>query len=754
MYRYILVVLVGLVSSSAFGGEIEGWVYDSETRHPLQAAGVSVLGTEMGTLTDAAGHFLLADLGAGEVSLEFSYLGYRTELRKVSLGERDRVSLSVVLSPTILQLEGIVVTATREPKDRGDVPIATNVVSRDLLQHRNIACMGPVFQQEAGVSVSTTGPGIVRPVIRGLYDSQVLTLWDGIPMMDLRPGGDHVLLLEPEQIERVEVVRGPGSVLYGSDAIGGVVNFITQPPNPFFRGTRDLDGGLQAGYGGLGGMVRANGHLALGSEKGYLMGRCGYKKSGNISDPDREIPNSSYKGRYVDLMGGFQREGYDGKLAYYRLVADVGVPLDPAIRHSVFEDEKQQFLKCSNVFSVPTSFLQTVEANLAYQRHNRHFHLIQPFAAKPDTFEQDMQIFVNVEGYSAQLIPTTILAKHAILKYGVDVMVQKAESDRKSFTIHGFTGSVTPLSPPRVFPDAQRSDVGVFLENETDLRRLSLFSGVRYDWVRARSFQTDRSPIVPSDKKDRSWTGNAGLIARLPSEVNLSTHVGRAFRSPTLLERYFWGPHQTTVDRGNPDLKPETSLNLDVGLNRKQGPYQWGVSLFRNVIRDYIYKQRTGEVENGMEVDTWLNVSEARLEGVELEAAFYPFSEVGGFANASYVRGTDTKKDEPLQSIPPLNGSVGIRYGGSLLKGELSTLWAAGQDRIAEKETETDGFVVFNASVGLSLARWLPFNAELNVNVDNLLDTNYKNHLSRVKQWYSEPGRNISLSLTTTQTPK
>ncbi|MDP8238798.1 MAG: TonB-dependent receptor [Candidatus Hatepunaea meridiana] len=746
----ISVIALFLLIGEAISGAIEGCVFNQQTGQPIPSANVSVLDTYFGAATDSSGKFALSNLSNGQYIVLFSYIGFNEQKQIVTIENDEQIFLNIQLAPTILHMGTAVVTTTRGLKDRFECPVASEVVNRSTLEHRNTVSMAEAFDQLPGITLSTTGKGSIRPVIRGLYDSHVLTLLNGIPMNDLRSGGNHVMLIEPEQIERMEVVRGPGSVLYGSDAVGGLVNFITMPKKPFAGEMLDYIWKFQSGYNSNGALYKAVGELGMGSDERFVKGRYGHKTSENINDPNREIPNSSYEGDHIDLMGGWRSDPIDIDLVYHYLIADVGVPINPAIRHSVFEDEKQQFLKLSGIWKPALNYLPAVETNLSYQRHNRHFHMIKPFAPNPDTLEQDMQIFVTTDAYNFQVIPTTVLSKQSILKYGLDMLYQTAYSDRKSFTTQLFNDQQNTLVPPRVIPDSRRSDLAFFLQNETNYRDFSFYSGVRYDLVQAESDATDRSPIPPSKMDEQAFSGNLGLVWHLKNGVNLTSQAARAFRSPTLLELYFWGPHQTTVDRGNPDLKPETSMNLDLGLNQRQKGYEWSVNGFHNTVYDYINKLQTGVIDpaSGLLIDNWENLGDVRFVGGEIQGVVYLSKTTGIFGCISYVEATDLDTNNPIPYIPPLNGSLSVRYSASIISGELGANFAAKQDRLASNETETAAYIVYNGSLGVNLAKWLKIPSKLNLTVINILDTEYYNHLSRTKGWYSEPGRNVSLTLT------
>ncbi|MBD3285251.1 TonB-dependent receptor plug domain-containing protein, partial [candidate division WOR-3 bacterium] len=254
----VFLAMCTLVQAAA----LEGVVVDADLGTPLEGANVVVAGTTLGTATDARGGFSLSGLPQGKVTIEVTYLGYAVYTKTLNVSETKSTYLAVKLHPSAVGVGAVTVTARRSASETAPVP--TNVIGEDMIETRNVARMEEAFSQQSGVALSATGPGSTRPVIRGMYESQVLVLWDGVPMLDLRPGGDHVLLIEPEQLNRVEIVRGPGSVLYGSDAVGGVVNFVTSGYNPFDGKSLGVSAGASGGYSSLGNLMRGNAGVTLG----------------------------------------------------------------------------------------------------------------------------------------------------------------------------------------------------------------------------------------------------------------------------------------------------------------------------------------------------------------------------------------------------------------------------------------------------------------------------------------------------------
>jgi hemoglobin/transferrin/lactoferrin receptor protein len=220
--------------------------------------------------------------------------------------------------------------------------------------------------------------------------------------------------------------------------------------------------------------------------------------------------------------------------------------------------------------------------------------------------------------------------------------------------------------------------------------------------------------------------------------------VGRAFRSPTLLELYFYGPHDVGNDIGDPDLDPETSWNFDIGLKIRTDRLQMTVSAFYNMIDDYIIKENQGDGNY-----RYMNYAEVSLYGAEMGLDY----ELGGgfstFASVSYVRGENDDSGEDLTGIPPLKASYGVRYETTLgatngLWVELSGLTAANQDKTGPNERETDGYTRGDVRMGVDIGETWSFVAA----VENFTDELYQDHLSSAWQSFGlndQPGRNVKV---------
>ncbi len=642
-----------------------------------------------------------------------------------------------------VQLDTVVVTATRTETPAFDTPLPVNVIPRWQIEREMPVSLADIFKREAGLDASTTGPNIVRPMIRGLFDDRVLVLVDGIRLSEQRGGGDHRLSIDPDQIQRIEVVRGPGSVLYGSDALGGVINIITRKAKvesrPGRRAQFSLGGGVNSANDGL----EQTTAIQAGDNRANLFFNSVYRNTGDINTPSGNLFHSFYRG--YTLSGGGNITWPQSELTFsaWGTQADIGVPNRTA-QESHFDNEVHVMAQGTYRRYDISGFCPEIKMDAAFQRHQRHMHILNPIPP-----EVDLEIFLNLNTWNFQPQATLTWGERQRFTTGLQFFREDAASTRDRWRIT--PGGWLPQPLPGVIPDASRTGLGVYLQDEITLtERFSLIPGVRYDWIRSAAGELPGHPVKADTQDDTAVSGSLGLLYRLTPHLHLVANVGRAFRAPTLLERYFFGPHQDTVDIGNPNLKPETSFNLDLGLKAKYANFQGAVSLFRNEISDYIVKRRTGRFDpvSGLEIDKWENVGRALLYGMEAQGEYDLGAGFALFASLSYVRGKDETASTDLPDIPPFRANYGWRYRKAVqpdweLWTEFAGLTAARQGKIASWERPTGGYTILTWSAGATFRK----NLRLTLMVANLTDKSYHNHLSRVTWINEQPGRNVRFNL-------
>jgi outer membrane receptor protein involved in Fe transport len=648
-----------------------------------------------------------------------------------------------------LTLDDLVITPTGSGKQSFDTSLPVNRISLRDLEEGVVSSPADIFDREAGVDAVTAGPGSVHPVIRGLSGERVLVLVNGVRLSEQRPGGNHVFSLDPAQIERVEVVRGPASVLYGSDAIGGVINFITRGADQETAPGARLGGVIDAQYESAAEGWKESAHFRFGQGRfnGYAGGT--YKDAGDIETPEGELANSFYEGFTLWGGGNYIGDGWKTYADYSFMEADIGIPGPAAFAEDYFKGEKHHRLALGFEADDVPGATERFSLDFGWQRHNRHRYR-RKIAGLPPPIQAsggDMEVNIRLDIDTYTLKPQLVFVPNDThrVTFGLDMFHEDASSDRSvrdtasAWVNPGFDG--VP-----VIPDSTRMGVGAFVQDEIAVsERWVVTPGLRADWIEA---QTDGHPRhqLPGGETSESSTasGNIGLLYKLGREVNLYGNLGRAFRAPTLLELYFYGPHDVGNDIGDPDLDPETSWNFDIGMKTRTARLQTMVGVFYNMIDDYIVKENQGDGNY-----RYMNYAEVSLYGAEAGLDY----EVGGgfstFASVAYVRGENDDTGEDLAGIPPLKASYGLRYDSALgaengIWVELSGLSASKQDDTGRNERETDGYTRGDIRLGLDIGeKW-----SLVAAVENFSDELYQDHISATWQEFGlndQPGRNIKV---------
>ena len=645
-----------------------------------------------------------------------------------------------------LELDNVVVTPTGSEKEAFDTSLPVNLIQARDIEERIVVSVADLFRTEPGVDAVTAGPGSVHPMIRGLQGERVLVLVDGIRLSEQRPGGNHVFSLDPAQIERVEVVRGPASVLYGSDAIGGVVNFITKRADEeTASGARiSAEPAVQVESATDGWIESAHLRFGQGRFNGYAGGV--YRDTGNIETPDGELANSGYEGGTVWGGGNWIGDDWKATADYSFMQADIGVPAPAAFAEDLFKNERHHRLALGFEESDLSATVERFSVDLGWQRHERNRYR-RKTAGNPPAVLGDMEIDIQVDIDTYTLKPQMVFVPNDThrVTLGLDTFYEDASSSRtmrdsaSAWVNPGFSG--VP-----VIPDSTRVGAGAFAQDEIAIGdRWVVTPGLRADWIEAETDGHPRHQLTGEESSESSAvSGNLGLLYKVSNAVNLYGNVGRAFRAPTLLELYFYGPHDVGNDIGDPDLDPETSWNFDVGLKTRTDRLQTMVSAFYNRVDDYIVKENQGDGNY-----QYMNYAEVYLYGAEAGLNYDLGAGFSTFASVSYVRGKNDDDGEDLPGIPPLKGNYGLRYDLALgaknaLWIELAGLTAADQDQTGPNERATDGYTRGDVRMGLDVGEtW-----SLMAAVENVADTLYQDHLSSTWQEFGlndQAGRNVKV---------
>jgi TonB-dependent heme/hemoglobin receptor len=652
-------------------------------------------------------------------------------------------------------LPWVTVTANRYEKNIFETHIPVSMVRDEQVWHQGVANVGELLQQQAGITFSDAGTWSQKLVVRGLTDPQVLTLIDGMRLDVLRSYGNHAPLIDVDQVERVEIIRGPASILYGSDAVGGVVNFITKKPAMVATGFA-IKGNAGVQYSSVNQQHSENVTLTSGWKNWAFLLGFNNRIAEDVRTPQGELINTGFRGYTVDAKIGFTpSEAHRFQImGESNRMRDVGVPIDEYAQQAKFLKYNRDLIALSYEYRAPGNILNNAKAKLYYQTGERNFDAFIYQKPKGILFvNQTLTANRNVDNYGANFQTSLALFKQNLLTTGVDVFSEFDDSHRiADALIYNNQGAVVKDPPPDYAPPAPRANrngIAVFLEDEFNpWQKWSFTYGTRFDYLASQANATPGTLAESNIREtDQNVSGNFGALYRLTENVRILANIGRAFKAPTLQERYFKGTAQIGYLYGNPDLNSETSLNIDGGIKWKFNRVSGEFNLFRNQIDNLIVMKPISA-----NADTFLydNVGEAKIFGGEFQANINITQQLFIFMNASYIYGQDTKLAEPLPKMPPLEGLLGFRFEGSSNKYwlEISGRVVDRQNQVTRNELKTPGYQLYNFSSGISLDKFLRLRSSLflTFNVKNIFNKNYRDHLSSVT-WWDAPGRNIVLGL-------
>ncbi len=751
----LLLALVSVGSASAAGSAapattLRGTVTDA-SGGALGDAVVQLVELHRQTWSAADGSFAFVRLPAGAYTLIVHRPGFAYASRTVTLPAEEPVALALTESP--FTAPPVQVTAARVPRPVLDSPLSTAFLSGSALAEETSVSVSHALERLPGVRTVSTGAEIGKPMIRGLTGARVLVLDDGHRMEDYSWSDEDGPSIDPGLADRIEVIRGPASVLYGSDAIGGVANVLA-PELPEADGSAAFTRGAAAAYFGSNSR-EGGGSLSLEGARG----RWGWRAAGTgrfaeaLHTPDGELDNTGFSSLTGDAAVGVRGDRGTVSLRYARYGGEFklleangpppGAPEGPdAGPERKASDDRVQI--DGSLVAGTTRF----EMKAQFERHS--LIEISDEAASPDTIAAPGV----VRSAAAEREAFNLLLDTATL----DLLAHHRIGSRVSGTagLSGMLQHNDSRGPIPLVPDASISSGGAFLFEEARLGRWSLLGGVRGD---TRSLTADPDPRLglPAGGR-RHWSrasGDLGLVFRPVPRVAVAANAGLAWRAPTLFELYADGPQVADARYllGRSDLAAERAWNLDGGLRWEGRRVHAEVSAYRNRIDDYIGLYPTGG--NAGDLPVWeYRRTDAVLTGMELGASAGirgPWAVTG---RLDFVRGNEAATGAPLPLIPPLRSVVGVagtwrnlRWARSATAGaEVETV--AGKTRLAGHEIGSGGYSLVDLHAGIS-RRLMGRNFDLSLRVRNAADRRYRDFLSRYKAFADNPGRDIRLRAAT-----
>ena len=646
----------------------------------------------------------------------------------------------------VIVLPEMTITATREEQDNFEVPRAVTIVSQDEIDRQTPAVLPDLLRGQTGVFVQETTPGQGSPILRGLTGSSILMLVDGMRLNTalFRPAPNQYLaLVDPYNVDRLEVVRGTGSALYGSDAMGGVVNIITPVPDFDthewqFHG-RAVGRFASADKASVTRLSLTGGKQGVGFSTGFTYQNRDDLQDGGGTGVQRPSDFDAYAANGTlflehgahDVLLNMQYLRQPKTPRYDELVAGFG-QTQPSAARFFFEPNDRLFIHARYRVQQPFTLIDRFEFHLAFQEINDD-RRTQDFDSPLEQRERNRSRMI---GLTAQF--TSHWQDWLFLTYGAEVYLDSITSRRRG---RDQETNERLVLQSRFADGATLDSFAGYLQSEILLHpKLTAVLGGRVSYFDIDLPRADRAGGVSLGIDD--LTGQVGVIYHLTSTVNLVANIGRGFRVPNVFDLSTLGPRPgNRFNIPNPNLRPEKVLTIDTGL-------KWSASLFRGEIfgfysdfEDKIEALPTGAVtpEDRFIVQN-RNLNSVTLWGIEAAGRFYAHEDWEVFASFTYTWAEEKFPNgdtAPASRIPPFNGRVGTLYAlAHNLELEAFCRFAAAQNRLSERD-ERDSRINPKGTPG-----WLTTNLRLNwemnahisalVAVENLFDKSYREHGSGI----------------------
>lgn len=728
-------------------GVVAGTVVDARTGLPIAGAQVRLEDLHRVELSHDDGAFEFRNVPPGAHGLIIQRIGYRMQSQPIAVSSAAPFTIRIALEPVALTLTPLVVTGSISERAGEEVLSPTSVVSGRALDRSLSSTIASTLRDQPGVTVTSVGPATGRPVIRGLGGDRIVMLEDGQRPGDLSStSGDHAVAIDPLTASRIEVVRGPMSLLYGSSALGGVVNVIRDevpttllehPSGAVTLQGSSVDDGLS---GGAFATTKA-GSMAL-------RGEASARRNGNLQTPGGELLNTSARTYSASAGGSYVTDaGYAG-LAYRWYSNDYGIPggfigahpggVDIRMRRHTVRGDTERHLGVGPFEKVRLSGLYT-----AYNHEE-----VTASGSVGTSFDQDL-IGGDLVGRHGAIGPLALGAVGTRVQY-------------RNITTGG------SLRTPSTF---DWSAAG-FIVEEIGTGALRTQVGARYDWSRFEPREQTTifvgGELVPVRPRTfGSVSGSLGLLYTAGGGVRVGASLARAYRTPDFNELYSDGPHlaANSYDVGDPELRAESGLGADLFIRVTRERIQAEIAAFRNQLDNYVFPSSRGRAELGPQgtprfqytnEDVVLSGAEGR---VELEIA----TDLIFDGTASFVRGTFTNERAAIPVIseggadtsfvaassnppllPPLRARAALRLDRPRYFAEGGVRLSGRQERTGDFEDPTAGYALADLSFGWRLLAGASGHA-ITLRIDNLFDKEYRDHLSRTKAVMPEPGRSIGL---------
>ncbi len=775
-----LFVILILLFSQSFG-QISGRVTDAVTGEALAGAHVILYQLPGAIPVDQAvtgreGGFIFTGYYGNSVDVFVSYIGYRI-FHSLIINATIPEHLDIRLQPSAVPVGEVTVSTTRRHQSQRELAIPMSIVTDKTIDRIAGFTAPEMLRNEPGINLARDGIWATSMNIRGLSEQRIITLIDGNRVETATDIAAGMAMIDVNDIDRIEVIKGASSSLYGTGAMGGVVNIITKDGH--YNDGFYTDGNLSAMYQGVNRLHSENASLTAGNKRWYLRIGGTNQKAGNAMTPKGELANSQFRDKSLSLKFALKPLiNHELKLNYQRYDArDVGIPggtVFPEQAIATYPKEIRDMFSAHYKITLRSKVFRDVGIKYFHQ------YILRDVLLKPSpAISISPKGHHTTDGIQLQSSITPVKA-HSMIA-GIDLWQRRLTTSRIKDIyqpVPGYPDSLSHIIRGEIpIPSSRYASGGVFIQDEFTAYgdKLKITLGGRLDLI---NIQNDRAVdpeylIINGHSQDPipgqritfrennvyngSWSANLGLLFHAATNVDLAFSFARAFRSPSIEERYKYIDLAALgkVEIGKPGLKPEDGYFADLGIRFWRDKFHLSLDGFINSMTNLIVSMPGTAIYNytndPARQDTVsalinTNVNKAVLYGYDMNFSAALYRGFVLFGSSAWVRGinqTDGGANLPL--IPPLSGRAGARYEYPKWFGaEAACNLTAGQDRTVEGEIPTTGYAtwdlrLYSKPFGFDFAMF-----QIYAGIENIFDRAYINFLSTNRGLIKyEPGRNV-----------
>jgi iron complex outermembrane receptor protein len=731
MKNILFALIVGLSAFSYAQNKVRGTIVDANNS-PIPGATINLPEIHKETVSDSNGMFELTNLPSGRFQIVFSFVGFesKNQIFNTNLKPTD---LNIVLQESVHQMDEVIVSTPFQKLQSQNV-MKIEFASVKELRQKGAATLIEGLATIPGVSQVSTGVSIGKPVIRGLSGNRVLVYTQGVRLENQQFGEEHGLGLNDAGVESVEVIKGPASLLYGSDAIGGVLYFN---PEKFARANQSELNFNTKYFSNTLGSNSSLGYKVSGNDLKFTA------RVSNNSHADYEIPtgervtNTRYNELDFKTGLGYSNANFSTVFRYNFNRLDLGIPENGIGEQSTSKNTEfpkqgifAQILSLNNVIFFRNSKL---DADIGYIANDR--------SEFEDSDQASLRMKLNTFNYNV---------KYHLPKFGnLEAIIGT----------QGMHQTNTNFGEELLIPDATTNDFGFFGTANYEWNKNVLQAGIRFDNRKIVALENgeigEEGYFAPLDKKYESFNASLGFKTNLKENTTLRLNVASGFRAPNLAELTSNGVHEGSnrYEIGNANLKNEQNVQTDLNLEYKNVHFEMYINGFYNLINNYIFIEPNGNVIDDNDVYDYTQAN-ANLFGGEAGIHFHPHPLDWLHILSSFESVRGQKKDGQNLPLIPANrfiNTLRTEFNSTKYFKEsyamISVEYTLKQKNASIFETASNDYTLVNLGFGgkVTLGK-TSFDVTLNAN--NLLNKSYISHLSRLKNdGIPNIGRNIILGI-------